>query len=128
MQFFFQFNAVRFRETTTAVSQENPNLTTAVDSSNVVDDGVVVDVVGDGSSNRTLDSGDEDRLVFRPSGLGLGLGLDSSFRLSFRDEKSGARCSMGGGPDLFTISRELSEVNPAPALASLKANMVVYLT
>ena len=125
MQFFFQFNAVRFRETTTAVSQENPNLTTAVDSSNVVDDGVVV---GDGSSNRTLDSGDEDRLVFRPSGLGLGLGLDSSFRLSFRDEKSGARCSMGGGPDLCTISRELSEVNPAPALASLKANMVVYLT
>ena len=119
MQFFFQFNAVRFRETTTAVSQENPNLTTAVDSSNVVDDGVVV---GDGSSNRTLDSGDEDRLVFRPSGLGLGLGLDSSFRLSFRDEKSGARCSMGGGPDLCTISRELSEVNPAPALASLKAN------
>ena len=118
MQFFFQFNAVRFRETTTTVSQENPNLTTAVDSSNVVDDGVVVDVVGDGSSNRTLDSGDEDRLVFRLSGLGL----DSSFRLSFREEKSGARCSMGGGPDLCTISRELSEVNPAPALASLKAN------
>ena len=128
MQFFFQFNAVRFRETTTAVSQENPNLTTAVDSSNVVDDGVVVDVVGDGSSNRTLDSGDEDRLVFRPSGLGLGLGLDSSFRLSFRDEKSGARCSMGGGPDLCTISRELSEVNPAPARASLKAEIVVYFT
>ena len=95
-------------------------MTTAVDSSNVVDAGVVVDVVGDGSSNRTLDSGDEDRLAFRLSGLGLG--LDSSFRLSFRDEKSGARCSMGGGPDLCTISRELSEVNPAPALASLKAN------
>ena len=124
MQFFFQFNAVRFRETTTTVSQENPNLTTAVDSSNVVDDGVVVDVVGDGSSNRTLDSGDEDRLAFRLSGLGL----DSSFRLSFRDEKSGARCSMGGGPDLCTISRELSEVNPAPARASLKAEIVVYFT